>query len=282
MCCLEWFTVSPSISLGNVRKLDLVWANLWPETHLLLLKLSVMYEDHSLAKMLLRCFTDLPCQVLIGNILYVDKGTSFLISNTSCLMSVRVCVCTRQLSRVQLFVTPWTIALQGPLSMEFSKQEYWSVLPFSIPGDLPDRGIKPTLPVSPALQAILYPLSHSGSLVRPWGPWYVCIKNAGLDFLMWTWWLFIDQPEFSDLFHILGHTIINMTSLFFLVKFLQLFVLFRTHNKSGVGVMGRKVLKRYKATCSLTWILIWVEWPYRQVGGRVFKYQSYNSHPSND
>ena len=69
---------------------------------------------------------------------------------------------------------------------------------------------------------------------------------------MWTWWLFIDQPEFSDLFHILGHTIINMTSLFFLVKFLQLFVLFRTHTKSGVGVMGRKVLKRYKATCSLT------------------------------
>ena len=37
--------------------------------------------------------------------------------------------------------------------MEFSKQEYWSVLPFRIPGDLPNPEIKPTLPVSPALQA---------------------------------------------------------------------------------------------------------------------------------
>lgn len=53
--------------------------------------------------------------------------------------------------------------------------------------------------------------------------------------------MFIDQPEFSDLFHILGHTIINMTSLLFLVKFLWLFILcFRTHNKSGVGVIGMK------------------------------------------
>ena len=44
--------------------------------------------------------------------------------------------------------TPWTVALEGPLSMEFPRQEYWSGLPFSSPGDLPDPGIKP---VSPAL-----------------------------------------------------------------------------------------------------------------------------------
>ena len=42
-----------------------------------------------------------------------------------------------------LFVTPWTVARQAPLSMEFSRQEYWSGLPFPSPGDLPDPGIEP-------------------------------------------------------------------------------------------------------------------------------------------
>ena len=54
------------------------------------------------------------------------------------------------LSRVRLFATPWTIAFQAPLSMEFSRQEYWSGLPFRSQGDLPDPGIEPG---SPALQA---------------------------------------------------------------------------------------------------------------------------------
>ena len=48
-------------------------------------------------------------------------------------------------------VIPWTVALQAPLSMEFSRQEYWSGLPFPSPGDLPDRGIEPVFPTSPAL-----------------------------------------------------------------------------------------------------------------------------------
>ena len=52
-------------------------------------------------------------------------------------------------SHVRLFMTPWTVALQAPLSMGFSRQEYWSGLPFP-PGDLPDPGIEPG---SPALQA---------------------------------------------------------------------------------------------------------------------------------
>ena len=50
----------------------------------------------------------------------------------------------------KFFATPWTIACQAPLSMEFSRQEYWSGLPFPSPGDLPDPGIEPR---SPALQA---------------------------------------------------------------------------------------------------------------------------------
>jgi len=47
-------------------------------------------------------------------------------------------------------VTPWTVAYKAPLSMEFSRQEYWSGLPLPSPGDLPDPGIKSG---SPALQA---------------------------------------------------------------------------------------------------------------------------------
>ena len=54
-------------------------------------------------------------------------------------------------SCVQLFVTPWTVAHQVPLSVEFSRQEYWSGLPFPPPGDLPDPGIKPMSLKSPAL-----------------------------------------------------------------------------------------------------------------------------------
>ena len=53
------------------------------------------------------------------------------------------------LSRVQLFPTPWTVACQAPLSIGFSRQEYWSGLPFPSPGDLPNPGIEPE---SPALQ----------------------------------------------------------------------------------------------------------------------------------
>ena len=57
-------------------------------------------------------------------------------------------------------VTPWAVAHRVPLSMDFSRQKYWSGLPFPTPGDLPDPGIKP---ISPALQAVFYPLSHQGS-----------------------------------------------------------------------------------------------------------------------
>ena len=53
-------------------------------------------------------------------------------------------------SCVRLFATPWTVAHQAPLSVEFSRQEYWSGLPFPSTGDLPDPGIEPR---SPALQA---------------------------------------------------------------------------------------------------------------------------------
>ena len=56
----------------------------------------------------------------------------------------------KSLSPVRLFGTPWTVAYQAPPSMGFSKQEYWSGLPFPSPGHLPNPG---TVPRSPAFQA---------------------------------------------------------------------------------------------------------------------------------
>ena len=61
------------------------------------------------------------------------------------------------LSHVWLFATPWTVACQAPLSLEFSSQEYWSGLPLPTLGDLPDPGIKPTSFASAGIgRCILY------------------------------------------------------------------------------------------------------------------------------
>ena len=56
------------------------------------------------------------------------------------------------LTCILLFATLWTIAHQAPLFMEFSRQDYWSGLPFPSPGDLPNPGIELMSPASPALQ----------------------------------------------------------------------------------------------------------------------------------
>ena len=70
-------------------------------------------------------------------------------------------MCAQLLSRVLFFVTPWTVVHQASLSMGFSRQEYWSGLPFPTPGDLPDPGVEP---MSAALQVDSLPLSHLRSL----------------------------------------------------------------------------------------------------------------------
>ena len=75
------------------------------------------------------------------------KGLRWLaIKDSQMYINIKVKV----LSHVQLFGTPWTVACQAPLSMGFSRQEYWSGSPIPSPGDLPNPGIKPG---SPALQA---------------------------------------------------------------------------------------------------------------------------------
>ena len=62
-----------------------------------------------------------------------------------------MCVHVKLLHCVQFFATPWTVACQAPLSMGFSRQEYWNGLPCPPPGDLPNPGIEPMSIRSPVL-----------------------------------------------------------------------------------------------------------------------------------
>ena len=67
----------------------------------------------------------------------------------------------KSLSYVWLFATPWTVAYEAPPSLGFSRQEYWSGLPFPSPGDIPNPGIEPG---SPLLQADTLPSEPPGKL----------------------------------------------------------------------------------------------------------------------
>ena len=77
---------------------------------------------------------------------------------------IHICACVlSHFSCVQFFLTPYTVVHQAPPSMGFSRQEHWSGLPCPPPRNLPDPGIEPMFPVSPALQVDSLPLSHQGS-----------------------------------------------------------------------------------------------------------------------
>ena len=80
----------------------------------------------------------------------------------------------KSLSRVRLFATPWTVAHQAPPSMGFSRQEYWSGLPFSSPGDLPNPGIEPR---SPALQADTFISEPPGKYVYVYKDMCICVSK---------------------------------------------------------------------------------------------------------
>ena len=72
----------------------------------------------------------------------------------------KVKVKVKPLSRVRLFATPWTVAYRAPPATEFSRQEYWSRLPFPSPGIFPTQGMNPGLP---HCRQMLYILSHQES-----------------------------------------------------------------------------------------------------------------------
>ena len=84
-------------------------------------------------------------------------------------------MCVQLLSHVQFFVTPGTVAHYTPLSMRFSRQEYWSGLPFPPPEDLPNPGIEPTSLFSPLLQVHSLLLSQQG---RPHGYEYSIVNHV--------------------------------------------------------------------------------------------------------
>ena len=97
-----------------------------------------------------------------------NSSFSYTISLVSCtsnkIPSASPCMCMLTCFRpVQLFLTPWTVACQAPLSMGFSRQEHWSGLPYPPPGDLPDPGMEPVSPAFPALLANSLLLSHQGN-----------------------------------------------------------------------------------------------------------------------
>ena len=74
-------------------------------------------------------------------------------------------MCARvSLNCVWFFATPWIAARQAPLSMEFSRQEYWSWLPFPSPADLPHPGIEPASPMTPALAGVFFTTEPPGKL----------------------------------------------------------------------------------------------------------------------
>ena len=82
--------------------------------------------------------------------IYIYKQLVYLVVQQKSIQHCKATVKVKSLSRVQFFGTRWTVAYQAPLTMGFSRQEYWSGLPFPSLGDLPNPGIKPR---SPTLQA---------------------------------------------------------------------------------------------------------------------------------
>ena len=95
--------------------------------------------------------------------------------------------CTQSLCCVQFFVTPWTVTHQPPLSMEFSRKEYWSELPYLPSGDLCNAGIKGR---SPVLQVDSLPAEPQG---KP--------KNTGVGSLFFPQGIFLTKELNSGLLH---------------------------------------------------------------------------------
>ena len=96
-----------------------------------------------------------------GNFTELDVATSW--GQLFSLLKFYVCVCM-----LWLFETTWTVVYQAPLSMGFSRQEYWSGLPFPSPGDLPDPGIEPMSLTCPALAGGFFTTEPPGRPLWRW------------------------------------------------------------------------------------------------------------------
>ena len=109
--------------------------------------------------------------------IYQHRFSDAIVSLLSRVSSM--CMHTQSLQSCLILVTLWTVAHQAPLSMGFSRQVYWSGLPFPSPGYLPNSGIETA---SPALQEDSLPLSHQGSPEYP-----IPARKRALSSLMEKW-----------------------------------------------------------------------------------------------
>ena len=134
---LEWVAIpSPEVGISRCKLVYIGWIN----------------------EKVLSYSTGNYIQYPVINTMEKNMKIIYLINNDINYYAVTCCF-----SRVQLYVTPWSVAHQAPLSMGFSRHKYWNGLPCPPPGDLPNPGIEPASPVAPALQANPLSLSHQGS-----------------------------------------------------------------------------------------------------------------------
>ena len=112
---------------------------------------------------------------LLSSFTFIKRLFSSSLSAIRVVSSVYLKVKVKSLSRVRLFATPWTVAYQAPLPMGFSRQEYWSGLPFPSPGDLPDPGIEPG---SSAFQADALTSEPPGKPLYIWGYCYFSKQSS--------------------------------------------------------------------------------------------------------
>ena len=108
-------------------------------------------------------------------------------------------VCVGELSRFShtLFATPWTVACQAPLSTGFSRQEYWSGLPFPSPGDRSNPGTEPSSLMSPALSGLFFTNSAT---------WKACMYKFIYSINIGTF--YIRYNMYSNIYNIYSNTCI--------------------------------------------------------------------------
>ena len=143
------FSISPSNEYSGLISFRIDWFDLLAVQG----TLKSLLQRHSSKASILQCSAFFTIQLSHP---YMTTGKTIALTRRTFVSKVQTNV---SLSRVPLFATPWTVAYQAPLSMEFSRQEYWSELPFPSPGNLPHPGIEAG---SPTLQADALPSNPPG------------------------------------------------------------------------------------------------------------------------
>ena len=143
------FSISPSNEYSGLISFRIDWFDRLAVQR----TLKSLLQRHSSKASILQCSAFFTIQLSHP---YMTTGKTIALTRRTFVSKVQTNV---SLSRVPLFATPWTVAYQAPLSMEFSRQEYWSELPFPSPGNLPHPGIEAG---SPTLQADTLPSNPPG------------------------------------------------------------------------------------------------------------------------